>query len=101
VDRDGKFKYSSVVRIAREQNGMGIYLQTGIINDRIVLMNPANANVRKIEIIDASGRLISAIKFNNNSSQIFIPADKLASGIYFVKITGVDGQIEVVRVVKH
>jgi hypothetical protein len=99
VDIDGKFSYSNVIMVRRDQKNMdGMVLSPNPVFSGSVVTIRLNADTKKsveIRVIDNSGKIvlkqqnqlnigINSIAFNNQSH--------LQSGIYTVQVVG-DGEI--------
>lgn len=97
VDIDGKYKYSNVIMVRRDQHGMSgmIISPNPVMNQGVVTIRLSSATRKSIEIrvIDNTGKLvlkqqnqlsegINSISFNNQS--------RLQSGIYTVQVVADD-----------
>jgi hypothetical protein len=76
-------------------NGVSVYPNP---NDGVFTLN-TGAVAEKIEITDISGRVIEA--FVPQQAQLTLSLRSQESGIYFVNVTGADGRIATVKVVKE
>jgi hypothetical protein len=96
VDKDGRFKYSSVIKI-KIKNEQSVKLYPTFINNNQDLVTEVNSDrdqKLKIEFIGATGRLLFTETRNivAGSNQLFFKTEQLAKGVIYVRL--VAGGIE-------
>lgn len=71
------------------------------VNDLLFIDAGINADLRKIEVTDITGRtIISTDLLNNSSGKISVPVNSLTNGTYLVRITNGSGDVTVKRIIK-
>ncbi|MBP6431553.1 MAG: T9SS type A sorting domain-containing protein [Ferruginibacter sp.] len=96
VDIDGKFKYSSIIKLAITSNPSSIQVFPNPTTDRITISGLKGSNTIKLTSVD--GRLLLQQKSTNQS--VTLPLNQFAAGTYIVEID--DGVINTVqKVVKQ
>jgi hypothetical protein len=106
IDNDGKYTWSSVTKLSRinkvESNVVGsVYPNPtkGELN-----LNVANADSEfSIEVVDIFGKVILAYNqadLNSNASMTLDVAE-FNNGVYFIRVTGAEGNVSLTRFVKN
>jgi hypothetical protein len=73
-----------------------IKLQPNPADDQLNINS--NIDIKTIEILDITGKTIQTLPTINKTN--FIDVKDLASGLYFLKITGVEGKAQTVKWIK-
>ena len=91
VDIDGQFKYSNVITVTLADITSINISPNPVANDaRVTIIAPSDGQVQ-YKLIDNAGRTILSKSVNvkkSNASTVSLDLSKLASGIYFLKVTG-------------
>lgn len=99
IDKDGRFTFSPVIVLRSKQKNLQV-VSTGAnpasntLNYIVYAYKPISANFC---IIDATGRKLKAVKINlaENNNSVSIVINQLQSGIYFLQITDVSGETNI------
>ena len=86
VDLDGKFTYSEVRNLNFAYGDSKIKISPNPAKEKISITVPGNTKELKVSIINAQGRQVKTFTMNGQYVQLQLPA--LASGVYYVRITG-------------
>lgn len=86
VDFDGHFSYSEVKNLNFGNVDNAIKISPNPAKEKISITVPGNTKELKISIINAQGRQVKTFTMNGQYVQLQLPA--LASGVYYVRITG-------------
>ncbi len=83
----------------QENNAVSIYPNP--VNDMLHIIAGLNADMRKIELTDITGRtVISTDLLTNTSGDISVPVHTLTKGTYLIRITSGKGNVTTQRIVK-
>ncbi len=97
IDRDGRSTYSEVQRIIYRNAGDEIVLGPNPFESGINISNLHQ--VKRLDIIDLSGRIV-VTKMLNNQQSIRIEAPDLPAGLYNLKVTKTNGEYSYIKLVK-
>jgi len=61
----------------------------------------SNDKVSSIQITDINGKRVDGIKFNGENSVEEVTVSKLPSGIYFIEILGISGNMKTKKIIKN
>ncbi len=86
VDFDGRFSYSEVKNLNFGSGDNAIKISPNPAKEKISITVPGNSKELKISIVNAQGRQVKTFTMNGQYMQLQLPA--LASGVYYVRITG-------------
>ena len=86
VDIDGQYSWSATVEVTVTPPAQGIYLQANPVRDAITLMNTQQQLVRRLQVVDGSGRVLANITSNSSNSQISENVGWLNPGYYFLRV---------------
>ena len=97
VDIDGQFEYSQIVTIDNSRlNKQSVVLYPNPAKNTLNIRGLEGQTLDKIEIINVNGQVLQAL---HHTTQINIL--QLPSGVYFLKITLDDGNVDVQRFIKR
>ncbi|HZH64902.1 MAG TPA: T9SS type A sorting domain-containing protein, partial [Flavisolibacter sp.] len=97
IDRDGRSSYSVVKNIVYRYAGDEIIVGPNPFASAINISNLQG--VRRLEIIDLSGRIVVS-KMLNNQMSIRLEAAHLRAGLYHLKATKTAGDYSIIKLVK-
>jgi len=101
IDRDGKFKYSSILKVS---NGASTFIKkvypVPAINEVYLQQEPVTYGAT-ISLLATDGRWIKTIIPQANSMQTKIELAGLAKGLYLLKYSDGKGSEEVLKLVKE
>ncbi|GAA4321920.1 hypothetical protein [Flaviaesturariibacter amylovorans] len=104
VDGDGRFMYSSVVRLGDAGMALQFSLSANPVRSGATL-RISTGSARKLQLLlhDAGGRLQwrTDIAAASGSQTIALPFEGKAAGVYFLTLISADGTRETLRVVKE
>ena len=87
VDIDGKYSWSSVVEFSiGTVPSSVIRLQTDPVTDEAILLNNDQLVVRRMQVVDVSGRILIDQPLYSNNSVLKIPTQSLRPGFYLLRI---------------
>ncbi len=86
VDFDGHFSYSEVKNLNFGSGDNAIKISPNPAKEKISITVPGNTKELRISIVNAQGRQVKTFTMNGQYMQLQLPA--LASGVYYVRITG-------------
>ncbi|HSU28315.1 MAG TPA: LamG-like jellyroll fold domain-containing protein [Chitinophagaceae bacterium] len=95
VDIDGKFSYSSVIRVDLNHPVSGFSLKNNPVKDELVLLNANRELLKHLIILDASGRVQERKILNTNASTVPLDIQRLSTGYYFLMIVKQNGESEI------
>ncbi len=98
VDRDGRFSYSEVKSTMYEMNGKEITAGPNPFNSQLVIRNAKD--VRSLDVLDMSGKLILRNTYMNRS-QIVLECNHLPAGVYTIRMINSKGFTTYLKVSKH
>jgi|GEM_PF-1415708 len=95
IDRDGQFRYSTVVHISFNKNGMITIYPNPIENNTVQLLMAGQTKGKyQVNIFNSNGQTVSSNEFNFNGTDVVktvaVPI-ALSKGIYHAEITGTSG----------
>lgn len=85
VDFNGQFEYSKTIVIRSSGNASFNYSYNGIADELIVVCASCNEELKKLEITDASGRIVYESPLHSN--KITVSTTGMAGGIYIMSLT--------------
>lgn len=86
-DKDGKVQYSETRAVAFDELlNNKINLSPNPARSEAALYVPGNKSVLKVKVIDATGRIMRS--YEMKTAKLVIPVKDLASGVYYINITG-------------
>ena len=91
VDNDNHVQYSSIILINVNDKG-SVVIYPNPVNDQLNINYRSNSTNIRVEILDASGKLISS-KSSPVVNPIVIPVGNLAKGTYILRIKDVENVI--------
>lgn len=95
-DKDGKYSYSDV-RTVRFSNGNKITVSPNPVIDKVYVSGTGN-DISKVQLTDAAGEAVwQSGTFNNGDA---VDMSIYASGIYILKVTNSQGEIETFKLMK-
>ena len=100
VDKDGKYSWSSVIKIIYSNNSFGITLQTNPVADELVLVNSNQLQVQRIQVTDISGRVVLDQMLHNSNALIKMPVQNLRPGFYIARVS-IAGSSTTISLVKQ
>jgi hypothetical protein len=89
TDKDGKFSYSSIRNVSFAGNNFTITVKPNPVTKGMVNIN-STVNCNRIELRDATGRLIKTAAANGMQTQL--PVQDVSSGIYFITVVTDNGR---------
>jgi hypothetical protein len=100
VDKDGRYTFSSIIKIVMQAKGSGLYLQTNPVLNELVLVNNEQVMIQRVLLADMSGRLMKEQLIQSNMGTIKIPVQYLRPGNYILKIIS-DGNVKSIKIIKR
>lgn len=101
VDEDGKFKYSTIVRIANGRSEIVIKAFPQPVQNSLTLQYPNVTGKALISISTADGKIVRSITPSAGSMQSSVDMSGLQKGLYIVRLNTGDGNIQTIKVVKQ
>ncbi len=102
VDNDGRFKYSSIARIANGTSSIVITAYPQPVISKLTIQHPVIKNVASLLTIStADGRLVNTVKPLAGSMQTYVDMSHLQKGLYMVHFTDGEGNTETMKVIKQ
>ena len=101
VDNDGKFKFSSIARIA---NGLSSIVMNAFPQpaaSRLTVQHTTVTNNALFTLSTVDGRVVSTIRPVAGSMQTMVDLSKLQSGLYLLRFNDGAGNTETMKVVKQ
>ncbi len=101
TDKDGKINYSKIIILIpqKEKNEFVVYPNPAI--DFTTISFSKKAQRRNVQLLHASGAVVwEQVLVNNNNVQIDIQLQKLAAGVYVLKIVS-DTEISTQKIIKQ
>jgi aminopeptidase N len=101
-DDDGSYTYSKIVKIGGAK-AESFTLVNNPVRDMLQIRASSDAVNKKvsISIFDASSKMIMTKQANNIALITEIPVDKLAPGVYFIRIAGENGDAQNIKFIKQ
>jgi hypothetical protein len=99
VDRDGKFSYSSIIKIESNASALLYTLSPNPAKDFIIISSGSNSEMLSISIYDELGRRVWQQSFRN-SAHINISLHNLNKGLYFIRLYD-GGTMEKIKFLKQ
>lgn len=101
VDNDGKFKYSTIVRIVNGKSSIILKAFPQPVLGQLTIQHPVINNNSLITVSAADGRLIRSVRPTTGSMQTFVDMSNFKGGLYLVRFDAGDGEVETMKVVKQ
>lgn len=100
VDRDGKYSWSSNIKVVYSNNSFGIAVQTNPVADELVLLNSNHLQVQRLQVTDISGRVVLDQLLHSSDALIKTPVENLRPGFYLIRV-GLPGNSTTISIVKQ
>ncbi|MEO5996451.1 MAG: LamG-like jellyroll fold domain-containing protein [Chitinophagaceae bacterium] len=100
VDKDGRYTFSSIIKLVMKTKGSGLHLQTNPVPNELVLVNNDQVMIQRVQVADMSGRLLKEHSIQSNIATIKIPMQYLKPGNYILKIISV-GDAKSIKIIKR
>lgn len=101
VDGDGKYKYSTIVRIANGKSEIVLKAFPQPVQNQLTLQHPtANGNAL-ISLSTASGQIVRSFTPASGSMQTPVDMSSLQPGLYLLRFDAGDGNTQTLKVVKQ
>ncbi len=91
IDKNGAYSFSGTVKITVRTTGAGLSLQKNPVVNELVLMNPRQLMIQRLQVTDLSGRVMLTRIINASSTKIAAQLSSLRPGYYLLQVTTVDG----------
>lgn len=101
VDNDGSFKYSTIARIAGGKSSIVLRAFPQPVASLLTLQHPPIEGKTIVSIANAEGRVVKSVQPATGSMQTYVDMSTLAKGMYFIRISGENGQTETLKVLKQ
>ncbi|HET7898087.1 MAG TPA: T9SS type A sorting domain-containing protein, partial [Flavisolibacter sp.] len=101
VDNDGKYKYSSIVRITNGKSEIVLTAFPQPVLSQLTLQHPVTSVDALIRLSTVDGRIVKTIKPSNGSMQTSVDMSSLQPGLYLLHFNGGDGNTQTLKVVKQ
>ncbi|MCZ2222218.1 MAG: M12 family metallo-peptidase [Chitinophagales bacterium] len=104
VDRDGAYTYSNTVSVNFDKSGSIIIVYPNPVKNSLNIEFASNKNGKvQVQIVDARGSIVAQNTFNVTIGRNInsIQLNNLASGVYMLKYTDVDGGITFTKFIKE
>lgn len=82
IDIDGKFTYSSIIRVVLGQKQTKLVLYPNPAREHVIVKHPGSADYSQLKVIDLNGSLVKMIKLNKGFFESKIYVGDLAPGVY-------------------
>lgn len=104
VDIDGRFKYSSIIKLSA--NSLNSYTDKIKIyptpaKDEITIVHAKLTRNARMAIISVDGKILKSITPSTGSSHTFTNINGLAPGLYFLRLEDGIGNIQTVKLLKN
>lgn len=104
ITDDNEKSFYSPIRTIRVSSQNGIQVAGNPVKNEIKLIaNLTKSENLKVRVVNSTGQLITEKGFNVNggSSNLFIPAQNLTPGMYYVRVDRSNGNFETLRILKE
>jgi hypothetical protein len=101
TDRDGKYSYSTTIKLTVHNLSSGLYLLSNPVHDELVLMNLNRVMVRQILILDISGRVAKKMGTASGEGTITSAIGDLSAGSYIIQVNGEEGRLMTTTLIKR
>jgi hypothetical protein len=101
VDNDGKYKYSTIARIANGKSSIVLKAFPQPVENQLTIQHPVIKGNGLISVSTADGRVVKSIKPATGSMQTYIDMNSLQKGMYMIRFDAGDGNAETMKVVKQ
>jgi len=85
---DAQYSYSKTISVDIKARN-NIYLQSNPVSSQLVIVNQNQQPVRRIQVTDISGRIISSKAINSNTNTITIAVTDLQAGYYLLRVDAI------------
>lgn len=89
IDIDGKYSYSTTIRLTVHNSFIGLSLKSNPVHDELVIINQNQQLMRQLIIMDISGRILRKQEINSNATSAELDVRSLPSGYYLLKVKGI------------
>jgi hypothetical protein len=87
VDADNRFSFSRIIEVDAASIPTGVQLQTNPVRSSVILLDPGQARIGRIQVVDLSGRIIADEAPNSTNASISVNVAQLQPGYYFLRIS--------------
>ena len=87
VDIDGDYSWSTIVSLTISKAGSALHLQANPVTDEAVIVNDGLLPVQRIQVLDASGRLLIDQAPASANSLVAVNTSMLHAGYYLLRIS--------------
>jgi Concanavalin A-like lectin/glucanases superfamily len=91
ADKDGKFTLSKTIKMQVRNIASGLYVQSNPVAAELLLVNHNQLMIRQLQLLDASGKIVTSIPVNSNNASIRTDVQNLKPGYYLLRVVGVNG----------
>lgn len=100
VDNDGKFKYSTVARLANGRSHIVLKAFPQPVQSQLTIQHPGIEGRALISISSADGRVLRTQVPASGSMQTAVDMSSLQAGMYMIRFDAGDGNVETLKVLK-
>lgn len=99
LDIDGKFKYSSVVRVQGNGSGIVLSVYPQPAREKALVQHPDSDEGTMIRILTPEGRLLQSVRPERGSQQTELNVASLKAGMYFIRFEkgGIQETLKLIR----
>lgn len=101
IDNDGKFKYSSIVRLNNGKASIVVKAFPQPVASQLTVQHPSVSKNATLTISTADGRVVNSLRPNIGNLQTSVDMSKLQKGLYLVRFDDGEGNVETLKVVKQ
>jgi hypothetical protein len=101
VDTDGKFKFSTVARIANGKSEIVLKAFPQPAQNVLTVQHPVISGKSQISISSADGRVIRSVVPTTGSMQTYLDLSTLQKGMYMIRFDAGNGTVETMKVLKQ
>lgn len=101
VDSDGKFKYSTIVRVAGGTSTVVVRAFPLPAQNQLTLQHPALGEGALISLSTTDGRVVKSLKPGASSLQTTLELSSLQKGLYLLRFTTQTGETQTLKITKQ
>lgn len=101
VDRDGAFKYSTIVRFVQGKSNVVVKAFPQPVTSQLTIQHSLGNNKTLISISSADGRVVRSQKPVSGSMQTTVDMNDLQKGVYIVRFDDGSGTQQTLKIVKQ